>query len=189
VFKVSNGVVSILYRFAGKPNDGAAPVAGFVLGTDGNLYAGTALGGSSNRGTLYQISATGQYKLLYSFVDTLGSGAYGALIQHTNGKFYGTAYWGGQYNEGSLYSLDMGLSPFIALVRYTGYVGRSVQILGQGLKGATAVTVNGVPATSFKIVSDFYMTAVIPAGATSGPVVVTTSTGTLTSNHNLRIVK
>ena len=52
-----------------------------------------------------------------------------------------------------------------------------------------AVTVNGVPATSFKIVSDFYMTAVIPAGATTGPVVVTTSTGTLTSNHNLRIVQ
>jgi hypothetical protein len=32
------------------------------------------------------------------------------------------------------------------------------------------------------------MTAVIPAGATTGPVVVTTSSGTLTSNHNLRIV-
>jgi hypothetical protein len=64
-----------------------------------------------------------------------------------------------------------------------------VQILGQGLTGSTAVTVNGVAATTFKVVSDTYMTAVIPSGATTGPVVVTTATGTLTSNHNLRIVQ
>jgi hypothetical protein len=126
--------------------------------------------------------------LLYSFAQRFGRGADGTLAQDTSGVFYGTASSGGIYDEGSLYSLNMGLSPFIALVRYSGYVGRPVEILGQGLKGATAVTVNGVPATSFKIVSNTYMTAVIPAGATTGPVVVTTSTGTLTSNHNLRIV-
>jgi uncharacterized repeat protein (TIGR03803 family) len=186
VFKVSHGAVSILYRFAGEPYDGRVPVAGLVQGTDGNLYAGTESGGSYNFGTLYQISTSGQYKLLYSFVSSVGVGADSALMQHTNGKFYGIT---SALAPGAMYSLDMGLGPFIALVRYTGFVGRSVQILGQGLKGATAVTVNGVPATSFKIVSDFYMTAVIPAGATTGPVVVTTSTGTLTSNHNLRIVK
>jgi hypothetical protein len=83
----------------------------------------------------------------------------------------------------------MGLNPFIALVRYTGRIGQPVQILGQGLTGSTAVTVNGVAATSFKVVSDTYMTAVIPTGATTGPVVVTTPKGTLTSNHTFRIVQ
>jgi hypothetical protein len=83
----------------------------------------------------------------------------------------------------------MGLGPFVALVRYTGRIGQPVQILGQGLTGSTAVTINGVAATTFKVVSDTYMTATIPTGATSGPVVVTTPKGTLTSNHNLRIVQ
>jgi len=43
-----------------------------------------------------------------------------------------------------------------------------VQILGQGLTGST-VTINSVSATSFKVVSDTYMTAVVPTGATTGP--------------------
>src|SRR5579864_3115489 len=55
--------------------------------------------------------------------------------------------------------------------------------------GSTAVTVNGVAATSFKVVSDTYMTAVVPTGATTGPVVVTTPKGTLTSNRTFRIVQ
>lgn len=33
------------------------------------------------------------------------------------------------------------------------------------------------------------MTAVVPAGATTGPVVVTTPSGALTSNVNFRIAK
>jgi uncharacterized repeat protein (TIGR03803 family) len=189
IFKLSGGVISTLYAFSGNPTDGGLAIAGLVEGTDGELYGSTSEGGHDNSGTLYRISTSGQYQLFYSFVERFGHQVDGTLAQDTSGVFYGTTSTGGAYGEGSLYSLNMGLSPFIALVRYTGYIGRPVEILGQGLKGATAVTVNGVPATSFKIVSDTYMTAVIPAGATTGPVVVTTSTGTLTSNHNLRIVQ
>jgi uncharacterized repeat protein (TIGR03803 family) len=186
---MSQGVVSVVYSFAGAPNDGAFSLAGLVQGTDGNLYGGTDKGGINDLGTLFEITSNGQYKLLYSFVDKIGSGANGPLLQHTNGKFYGYASFGGGYSEGALYSLDMGLGPFVALVRYTGRIGQPVQILGQGLTGSTAVTINGVAATTFKVVSDTYMTATIPTGATSGPVVVTTPKGTLTSNHNLRIVQ
>jgi uncharacterized repeat protein (TIGR03803 family) len=153
------------------------------------LYGGTDRGGANDFGTLFQISLSGQYKLLYSFVDAIGSGANAALLQHTSGKFYGTTSFGGQNGVGAVYSLDMGLGPFIALVRYTGRIGQPVQILGQGLSGSTAVTVNGVAATTFKVVSNTYMTAVVPTGATTGPVIVTTPTGTLTSNHNFRIVQ
>jgi uncharacterized repeat protein (TIGR03803 family) len=189
VFKLSGGVVTILYSFGGRPDSALPNLGGLIEGSDGSLYGGTYYGGTLNSGTLYRISTGGQYKLLYSFASTYGQNPGGGLLQHTNGKFYGTTFIGGEYNEGSLYSMNLGLSPFIAPVRYTGYVGRPVEILGQGLKGATAVTINGLPATSFKIVSDTYMTAIIPTGATTGPVVVTTATGTLTSNHNLRIVQ
>jgi uncharacterized repeat protein (TIGR03803 family) len=45
VFKMSQGVVSVVYSFAGAPNDGAFSLAGLVQGTDGNLYGGTDKGG------------------------------------------------------------------------------------------------------------------------------------------------
>jgi hypothetical protein len=83
----------------------------------------------------------------------------------------------------------MGLGPFITFVQPTAKVGKAAEILGQGFTGTTSVTFNGVPATSFAVKSDTYMTAVVPTGATTGPVEVTTPTGTLTSNLNFRILK
>lgn len=82
----------------------------------------------------------------------------------------------------------MSLGPFVTLVRNTGGVAQAAQILGQGFTGTTAVTFNGAQATSFKVLNDTYMTAVIPSGATTGPVVVTTPSGALTSNKNFRII-
>lgn len=83
----------------------------------------------------------------------------------------------------------MGLSPAVAFVIPTGKVGQTAEILGQGLTGSTSVTFNGVAAAKFTVVSDTYMTAVIPTGATTGAVVVTTLAGALTSNINFRITK
>jgi uncharacterized repeat protein (TIGR03803 family) len=188
IFRLSNGIVSILYRFLGDP-DGEYPIAGLIQGTDGNLYGTTERGGETESGTIFKITTAAQYQSLYSFSSSIGSEPTGALLQHSNGTFYGTTVLGGQNGDGAIYSLDMGLGSFIALVRYSGRIGQPVQILGQGLTGATGVTIGGVATTNFKVVYDTYMTAVIPAGATTGPVVVTTPTGTLTSNHNLRIVQ
>ncbi len=188
VFKFNHGLVSVMYSFSGSPLDGAFANAGLVEGSDGNLYGGTFNGGTNDHGVLYQISPSGQYKLLFNMVGNIGSTVNAPLMQHTNGKFYGDASYDGRYFQGSIYSLDMGLGPFIALVRYSGRIGQPVQILGQGLTGSTAVTINGVAATSFKVVSDTYMTAVVPTGATTGPVLVATPTGSLTSNHNFQIV-
>lgn len=189
VFKMSQGLLTVMHSFSGYPTDGAFPSGGLTLGTDGNLYGATGKGGANDFGTLYQITTGGQYKVLYSFVDKIGSGPNATLLQHTNGSFYGVAESGGQYDAGAVYSLNMGLAPFIALVRSTGRIGQPVQILGQGLTGSSGVTINGISSTSFKVVSDTYMTAIIPANATTGPVLVTTPTGTLTSNHNLRILQ
>ena len=156
-----------------------------MQGTDGNLYGPTQTGGTSGNGTLFQITTTGTYKNLYSFASSVGTQPSVALMQHTNGLFYGTAS-GGADNDGVVYSLDMGLAPFVTFVRPGAKIGQGAQILGQGLNGTTNVTFNGV-ATTFKVVSDTYLTAIVPAGATTGPVVVTTPTQTLTSNKNFRI--
>jgi hypothetical protein len=63
----------------------------------------------------------------------------------------------------------------------SGPAGTSVTISGFGFADATAVTFNGVSAT-FVVNSDNSMTAVVPAGATSGPIHVTTPGGTATSS-------
>jgi hypothetical protein len=51
-----------------------------------------------------------------------------------------------------------------------------VIILGTNLTGAAAVSFNGTPG-KFKVVSASEITTTVPAGATSGTVTVTTSTG------------
>jgi uncharacterized repeat protein (TIGR03803 family) len=184
VFKLtSSGAVSTMYRFQGTQN-GKEPF-GLMQATDGNLY-GVAAEGSYKRGLLFEITKGGSYTVLQSFTTEMGY-ALAAPLQDTNGMLYGTTSDGGTRFAGTVYSVDLGLGPFIALVGYISQPGGTVQILGQSLTGSTSVTFNGVPATSFDIVSDTYMTAVIPAGATTGPVVVTTPTGTLTSNKNLVI--
>jgi hypothetical protein len=108
-------------------------------------------------------------------------------MQHTSGLFYGTSQQQGAHSDGFLFSVDMGLGPFAAFVYPGGKVGSTAEILGQGFTGATSVTFNGVPATSFAVASDTYITAVVPSGATTGSVVVTTPGGTLTSNVNFRV--
>jgi hypothetical protein len=92
-------------------------------------------------------------------------------------------------SNGTVFSLANDLGPFVALVIPTGKVSQVAQMLGQGFSGTSSVTFNGVPATSFKVVSDTYLTAIVPSGATSGKVLVTTPTGTLSSNVNFRITK
>jgi uncharacterized repeat protein (TIGR03803 family) len=183
-----SGAVSVLYRFTGGKNDGAAPVAGLVQAPDGNLYGTTSRGGASDVGTIYTISLNGAESMLYSFTSNIGEHPGAALLRHTNGKFYGTTELGGTFGEGSLYSLDMGFSPFISFVVPVGHSGQTAEILGQGFTGSTGVTFNGIPATSFRVLNDTYLTAVVPAGATTGLVVVTTATGTLTSNVNFRVI-
>ena len=167
---------------------GYNPYGGLIQGTDGYLY-GTLSISKPNESSLYRISLSGQYQGLYLMPQSVGSGLGSALTQDTNGLFYGSAPLGGAFSFGAIYSLDMGLPPFVTFVQSVGKVGQSAQILGQKLTGTTSVTFNGVRATSFKVASDTYMTAIVPIRATTGPVVVTTPTGKLTSNVGFRISK
>jgi uncharacterized repeat protein (TIGR03803 family) len=175
----ANNNVSLLYDMT---QDSTTPDSGLIQANDGNLYASTWYG------TLFEITTGGDFTLLYYGP----GGAIGAaLLQHTNGQFYGTAYVGGSAGKGAygyMFSLNTGLAPFVAFVKAQGRIGSTVQILGQGFTGSTAVTFNGVAATSFDVVSNTYMTAVVPSGATNGPVIVTTPTGTLTSNRKFRVM-
>jgi uncharacterized repeat protein (TIGR03803 family) len=162
------------------------PEGGLVQGTDGNLYGVSTSSGNLDGGILYTWNPTTlTYSELYQF--TGDGNIIAPLMQHTSGLFYGTSQQQGTHSDGFLFSVDMGLGPFAAFVYPGGKVGSTAEILGQGFTGATSVTFNGVPATSFAVASDTYITAVVPSGATTGSVVVTTPGGTLTSNVNFRV--
>jgi len=181
VYKMTpEGVVSTIHSFGAQ--GGNYPQSGLTEGTDGYLY-----GGTWGNSVLYRISKDGNYEVLYAMTNQSGTAIAAELMQDTNGIFYGTAANGGRYDYGTVFSLDMGLGPFVRFVRPAGKVGQSAQILGQGLTGSTSVMFNGVPALSFSVVSDTYMTAVVPSGATTGPVVVTTPSGTFVSNVSFRV--
>jgi hypothetical protein len=67
-----------------------------------------------------------------------------------------------------------------------GKVGAVVTISGKNLKGATAVTFNGVLA-SVLANSNTSIRAAVPSGATTGPIAVTTPGGTTTSAANFKV--
>ncbi|MVN76586.1 T9SS type A sorting domain-containing protein [Hymenobacter sp. HMF4947] len=63
----------------------------------------------------------------------------------------------------------------------SGPVGTTVTVTGTNLTGATALTLNGAAVTGFTVVNATTLTFVVPAGATSGTIAVTTPGGTATS--------
>lgn len=102
------------------------------------------------------------------------------MVLHPNGTFYGTTAQGGSVGRGVFYRLSTGLKPYIILQFPLGPIGTTLGIFGQGFSTASAVEFNGTLA-NFIVVSDTYLTATIPAGATKGYVTVTESSGTLKS--------
>jgi uncharacterized repeat protein (TIGR03803 family) len=65
------GVYSTLYNFGDSSTDAAIPKSSLTLDSDGNLYGTTQAGGSSNEGTVFELSleANGSWSesVLYSF--------------------------------------------------------------------------------------------------------------------------
>lgn len=168
-------------------SNGYQPDSSLVQATDGNFYGTTSEG--IGGGTIFSITPSGSLTNLYTFYGGFaGIFPFGGLVQATSGTFYGTTAGDG-FSDGTIYSLDMSLGPFVSFVMPSGKIGQRAQILGQGLAGTTSVTFNGIPAASFAVVSDTYMTAVVPTGATTGPVIVTTLSGALTSNVSFRVTK
>jgi len=207
IFKITpDGSFTSVYSFCTQLcTDGLHPTAALVYGSDGNFY-GTTNGdidfclGSFNCGTLFQFSPAGVFTRLDTFCSVRGCGdgfaPFAPLLQDTNGYFYGSSQLGGSFQSstceiqegcGTTFGLSMGLAPFVAASPTFGKSGNYVRILGTNLTGTTSVTFDGTPAL-FTVVSKHYIKAIVPNGASSGFIQVTTPTNTLSSNKAFIVV-
>jgi uncharacterized repeat protein (TIGR03803 family) len=185
VFKITaQGILTTLHNF--DSTAGYYPTGGLAQGTDGNFYGTTYAGGTTDWGTVYEMSPAGTVTTLHSFDETDGAQPHGQLVQSTSGLFYGLTPGGGSSGQGVVYTESIGLAPFIKFLREAAKVGQTIGILGQGLTGTTSVSFGAVPA-NFKVKSDNYLTATVPAGALTASVKVITASGTLRSNKAFRV--
>ena len=191
-FKVTIGrKFTLIHNFSQATDYGFYPTSTLVQTTDGNIYGtadSCAAGGCGNNGSVYEI-AKNVFSTFADFYDTPphinAVVPASPLLTHTNGMVYGTTQQGGANGSGSFYSLSATVSPFVTIQTRSGKAGTIVNLLGQGFNSATAVAFNG-KAAKFTIVSDTFMTAVIPALAKSGYVTVTTTSGLLKSGEMFR---
>ena len=155
VFKITPaGVFTLLHSFIFSSSylDAQLPLAGLTLGTDGNFYGTTAFGGKENDGAMFKITPAGKETVLYNFCDPTCNGfdPRTPLVLHTNGKFYGNTS-GNSLGGSVFYSFDVGFKPLVNLVTWSAQVGKTVEILGQGFKGTTAVSFDGIAVSFFVI--------------------------------------
>ena len=106
VFELApHGHETMLYVFTGG-SDGGFPFGDVILDTAGNLYGTTVQGGNANFGTVFELTATGTEKVLYSFTDGAdGAAPYCGLSLDKLGHLFGTASAGGTSAYGTVFEV------------------------------------------------------------------------------------
>jgi uncharacterized repeat protein (TIGR03803 family) len=102
---------TVMHNF-GSGMDGAQPAAGMIADAAGNFYGTTAMGGSHNAGTVFEISPQqgGGWTshTLHHFVanGTDGVSPFGGLVFDSAGNLYGTTAQGGTAGTGTVFQLS-----------------------------------------------------------------------------------
>jgi len=122
---------TVLYNFAGSPDDGAQPLGGVVIGNEGVLYGTTDEGGNDYActgsvpgcGTVFSLtpptSPGGPWieNVIYNFAGSNiapssdGASPNAGLAIDSDGVLYGTTFFGGTSNLGTVFSLTPPLAP------------------------------------------------------------------------------
>jgi uncharacterized repeat protein (TIGR03803 family) len=93
-----SGALTVLHNFCAQANcaDGQWPIAALTEDTHGNFYGAAQYGGAHSAGTLFEITAAGQFLVLHAFcsVAQCADGALPAapLLLAANGNGYGTTF-------------------------------------------------------------------------------------------------
>jgi uncharacterized repeat protein (TIGR03803 family) len=158
--------------------------------SDGNLYGASYNGGTGAEGGLYELTSDNVFSS-YSFATegNMGGGPEAPLKQTTSGIIYGSNSSGNAATGGTLFELNIGAAPFISLVTpvYSGEVGSTVGILGQGFSSKSVLEFGGTKATDAKLTGTTYILAMVSGGALTGDVTVTTGSTVLSTTAIYKI--
>ncbi len=173
------------------------PPVNLLQVADGAFYGVNPAYGPNGTGSVYKLTSTGVFTaFLFPNPPVDGDLPSSTLIQDTNGLVYGTTPSGGGGSggcpntcQGTFFSVATGDAPFISLepTQTTGNVGAKVGVFGQGFASASVVKFGGVAAKSVTLSGTTYLTAVVPTGAHTGAVTVSTGTTTLTSPQTYKV--
>ena len=125
----SGGTQTSVVSFTGTTGSflGSSPQGPLTLGTDGNYYGTTTVGGTGGGfGTVFKLTPAGALTTLVNFTGSLGSvlGAtpLGVLQQGGDGNFYGVTSSGGLSNFGTVFKVTPS-GVFTSLASFTGTTG------------------------------------------------------------------
>src|SRR5208283_2378239 len=165
--------------------DGNTPCAPLVQAADGAFYGTTAFGGSAptgdcfemSCGTIFKITAGGDFTVLHAFGGADGANPYAGLIQATEGSFYGTTSGGGAYacngsGCGTVFKITAA-GELTTLHNFDGTDGSGYAGLVQGADGDFYGTTAGGGAhgggTIFKMTPEGSFTSLYSFPANGGP--------------------
>jgi hypothetical protein len=178
-------MTKLLYTFANDKNGGPTTL---IEASDGNLYGatlGAVAGGGQSQ--FFTLTPSGQYTRLFLLSD---AACYCGLVQGSDGLIYGTAVAGSTTGLGATFALDVGLPKPVPRPQHfqpqAGPVGARVLIWGYDLLSA-AVQFNGVPAAAVSNSGSNYIWLAVPAGATTGPITITTPGGSVTTHASFTV--
>jgi uncharacterized repeat protein (TIGR03803 family) len=86
------------------PPEVGRPTSRLIQASDGNFYGTTASGGAHDLGTIFQLTPSGDFTVLYSFCSSCGYSPNG-IIEIGDGNFYGTTREGGTHDKGVLFTI------------------------------------------------------------------------------------
>jgi uncharacterized repeat protein (TIGR03803 family) len=101
------GQVTIVHAFNYDLPEGGYPWAPLLQASDGYFYGTTGSGKGIGEGSIFKVSASGDFAVLYEFSyrkDNLYAPSMDRMVQASNGCIYGTA-GGGAYDDGGVYRL------------------------------------------------------------------------------------
>jgi uncharacterized repeat protein (TIGR03803 family) len=127
VFELQSGSHSVATLGTFNGSNGAAPAAGLIRDSAGDLFGATSSGGDANGdGTVFEIvNGSNTITTLVQFNGADGSGPLGEMVMDSQGNLYGTTTAGGANGNGTIFKIASG--SLTTLASFNGTNGDSPQ--------------------------------------------------------------
>ena len=113
------------------------PFSGIILGTDGNFYGTSQVGGLTYQGTVFKMTPVGHVTILFSFDNSHGDYLYSPIVQGNDGFLYGTTSGGGTGQGGVVFRMNTAGKKFSLLRQFDASQGNDGSEPFAGLAAAT----------------------------------------------------